>query len=210
MKNRITIVLVFVVCFVVQSFAQEEIKLGLNVGGQYTDLRGFEYLVKSDFEVGLMYGISFEYMFNDILSIVVGFNSEKWTKKKELTYFDNQANESGKETFKESHYFFHMPLLFRYKFGGKKQFFIDGGGFVNYFNKAKPNGYSPLFINFEDYNYGLTFGLGTIFYFKNNTDITLQFRNDIGLTDVNKNKDTREGNIKTNTVRLIATYNFWF
>ncbi|WP_430468094.1 outer membrane beta-barrel protein [Winogradskyella ouciana] len=209
MKAKVTLVLIFSILFLSPALAQKKLKLGLNVGGQYTDLRGFERQVKSDFEIGLMYGINIEYLYSDKISIVTGFNSERWTKKKEIIYFDSQANEDGKDTFKESHDFFNIPLLFRYKFGKKMQFFVDGGGFLNYFNKAKANEFEPLFINFEDFNYGLAFGIGTTFRFKNNTDITLQFRNDIGLADVNKNKDIKGGNIKTNTFRLIATYNFW-
>ena len=171
MRKSVIITLLFCLYFSTQSFAQKKLKLGLNVGGQYTNLRGFNYPVKGDFELGIMFGANIEYIINDELSIVAAFNSEQLVKKKEITYFDNNANQSGAETFKEKHNFFNIPLLFRYKFGGKKQFFIDGGGFVNYFNKAESNEFNPLFINFEDYNYGLAFGVGTIFYFKNNTDI---------------------------------------
>lgn len=98
----------------------------------------------------------------------------------------------------------------RYKFGNKKQFFIDAGGFLEYFNKAEPTEFTSLFINFEDYNYGLAFGAGVLFPITENTDITLQLRNDLGLTDINKFPNQTPGEIKTNTLRLVATYNFGF
>ena len=79
---------------------------------------------------------------------------------------------------------------------------------MNYFNSAKPNDFLPLFIDFEDYNFGLAFGIGTLIAITETMVVTLELRNDLGLSDINKFPNQTSGEIKTNTVRLIATYNF--
>jgi hypothetical protein len=189
-------------------FAQINLKVGANIGGQTSSLRGLEYETDNKFELVPTVGLNLEVSVSPSISIVTGFNFERWKKKREVFYYDNFGNPRGLNYAKEGYDFYNMPLLIRYKFGGKKKFFIDGGGFVNYFNKGQPNGFMPLFINLEGYNFGLALGGGTVFYLNDYLDITLQLRDDFGLSDVNKFKNQTSGNVKTNTIRFIASLNF--
>lgn len=190
------------------NFAQVNLKIGANIGGQISSLRGLEFETENNFEIVPTLGLNIEVAFNQSISLITAINFERWKKKRETYYFEPLNNSGRYSTVKEGYSFFNIPLLVRYKLGDKKKYFIDGGGFVNYFNTAKPNGFIPLFISFEDYNFGLSLGFGTIFYLNDRTDITLQLRNELGLTDVNKYKTMLNGNVKTNTIRLIATFNF--
>lgn len=190
--------------------SQDNVKLGINLGGQITNLRGFEFEVEDDFEIAPFFGVNIEAKLVKNLSLVTAFNFETLTKKTELTFFDSSIDGVRRKEVKEKYQFFNIPVLLRYKFGPKKMFFIDGGGFVNYFNKGKPNNFIPLFINFEDYNFGVAFGAGAIFPITKNTDLSLQMRNDLGLSRVNKYQNQIPGEIKTNNLRLFATYSFVF
>lgn len=190
------------------TFAQVNLKIGANIGGQVSSLRGLEYETDNKFELVPMVGLNLEVSVNPSLSVVTGFNFERWKKKREVYNYDYYGNPRGINYAKEAYDFYNIPLLIRYKFGGKKKIFVDGGGFVNYFNKGQPNGFMPLFINLEGYNFGLSLGGGTIFYLNDFLDITLQLRDDFGLSDVNKYKNQTSGNVKTNTLRLFASLNF--
>ena len=111
MKNYSALLLVLCTLFTSISFSQDNFKIGLNLGGQYTNLRGFDFPTDGDFQVAPMYGINLEYALTEKVSIFTGLNFERLTKKTELTFFDNQANQSGAETFKENYNFFNVPLL---------------------------------------------------------------------------------------------------
>lgn len=189
------------------AFAQVNLKIGANFGGQVSSLRGLEHESENKFDLVPTTGVNFELGISQSLSVVTAFNFERWKKSREV-YSHNGYYQMGPNVVKEGYDFYNIPLLVRYKFGAKKKFFIDGGGFVNYFNKGQPNGFMPLFINFEDYNFGVAMGAGTIFYLNDFLDITLQVRNDFGLSQMNKYENQIAGNVKTNTLRMIATLNF--
>ncbi|MBD0834055.1 porin family protein [Aestuariibaculum suncheonense] len=187
-------------------FSQSNFKIGANIGGQISSLRGFDYdQPDNKFELVPVLGVNFEVCVTSSLSVITAFNYERWKKERGVYYYGGYSSYEG--TVKESYDFFNIPLLMRYKFGNKKLYFLEGGGFLNYFNKGNPSGYMPLFIDFEDYNFGLALGLGRTFYLNDNFDITLQLRNELGLSDVNKYETMVSGNVKTNTFKLIATFN---
>mgnify|MGYP001027405682 CR=1 FL=1 len=200
-------------CFLLISssvYTQDKLKLGLNIGGQLTSLRGFEFEVEDDFEIAPFFGVNIEVKLFENLYVVTAFNFETITKKTELAFYDSSSTGVRNQEVKEKYEFFNIPLQLRWKFGSNKMFFIDTGGFMNYFNKGKPNGFTPLFINFENYNYGISFGAGAVFPITRKTDLSFQIRNDLGLSRVNKFQNQIPGEIKTNTLRISATYSFGF
>ncbi len=190
-------------------YAQSGLKVGLNIGGQISSLRGFEHEESENkFDVTQTTGVHLEMDIGKSVAVVTAFNFERWKMSRKMPYYDNYGHAMRENVFKEGYDFYNIPLLIRYIFGTNKNFFFDGGGFMNYFNKGQPNGFMPLFINFKNYNFGVALGAGTTFYLNDLLDITLYLRNDLGLSDVNKYKEQTSGNIKTNTIRLGTTLNF--
>jgi hypothetical protein len=206
MKKRVYIIILVTLVGLSNVFSQINLKPGFNIGGQVSSLRGLEYETENNFDLVPFVGLNLEVSVSSSISVITGINFERWKKKVEIYNFGPYGNTMGKYTVKEGYDFYNIPLLIRYKFGNKKQLFIDSGAFVNYFNKAKPNGFMPLFISFEDYNFGAALGVGIKFYLSDLLDLNIQLRNDLGFTDVNKYKTMLSGNVKTNTIRLIATF----
>ncbi|MFD0989408.1 outer membrane beta-barrel protein [Mariniflexile jejuense] len=202
MKKEFYIVFLITIFNLSSTIAQINLKIGVNIGGQVSSLRGIEYETDNKFDIVQSVGVNLELGLSQSVSIVTSVNFERWKKSIDI-YYNHYSNES-----KEGYDFFNVPLFVRYKFGGQKKYFLDTGGFMNYYNKGQPNGIMPLFIEFEDYNFGLAFGTGIVFHLNESWDITIQVRDDIGLSNINKYENQISGNIKTNTIRLIGTLNF--
>ncbi len=201
---------VFVLAFFAYTAAisQVDFKVGLNLGGQISSLRGFDFVPNANFKLVPMVGLNVELSVSQRLSIVTGINFERWKLKRDFSYFDEFGRNLGGENT-DAYDFFNVPFLIRYRFGNNKNFFIEGGAFMNYFNKGRPNGLLPLFIVFEEYNFGPTFGVGKIFRLNERLDIALQLRNEFGISNVNKFENWVSGsNVRSNTTRLIATLSY--
>lgn len=191
------------------AFSQVKLKPGVNIGGQISSLRGSEFEIDNNFRLVPMIGFNLEVSISPSVSIITGINFERWKKKREFPSFDQFQFPNGSFSFIESYDFYNMPLLVRYKFGGNKGFFIDGGAFVNYFNKGRPNRrFGSLFVQFEDYNFGAVLGIGKVFNLTEKIDIALQLRDELGLSDISKYEWNVTGDLMTNTIRLIATVSY--
>lgn len=209
MKTKFYVTLLIGIFWVTNSFSQVKFKVGANLGGQISNLRGVESREGNNFSLVPMFGFNLEVEVSPSLSIVTGINFERWKKKRELTSFDEFAFPNGTINYKDGYDFYNIPLLIRYKFGNKKDFFIDGGAFVNYFNKGRPDRrFNSLLVQFEDYNFGATLGVGKVFEILDKLDIALQLRNELGLTDINKYEWNISGDAMTNTIRLIVTLSY--
>jgi hypothetical protein len=205
-KYIIGLVLSIATLSVLQS--QIKFKAGVNVGGQFSSLRGFDFEPNENFQLGPTVGVYLELGLNSKISIVTGINFERWKLKRDIAYYDGYGRNIGIENT-EGYDFYNIPLLFRYKFGKNNDFFVEGGAFMNYFNKGRPNGVMSLFIVFEDYNFGPALGVGKIFTLNDKFDVALQLRNEFGLTNVNKYETWVSGNnILSNTIRLTASFSY--
>ncbi|UKM65864.1 PorT family protein [Flavobacteriaceae bacterium GSB9] len=190
-------------------FAQTNFKIGANIGGQISSLRGSDNEIDNNFQPVPMIGLNVEVAFGPSISIITGINFERWKKEREFLNYGSFAEPLEKVNYSEGYDFYNIPFLFRYKFGNKKDFFVDAGGFVNYFNKGRPNRrYFSLFMQFEDYNFGVLFGVGKVFRITEKIDIALQLRDELGLTDVNKYEWDVRGEVMTNTIRMLATISY--
>ncbi|TBN03313.1 hypothetical protein EYD45_09905 [Hyunsoonleella flava] len=189
-------------------FSQVKFNVGANFGGQISSLKGVENETETDFSLVPMFGVNLELCISPSVSIITGINFERWKKKREIN-LDPSVLPEPIFSFTEGYDFYNVPFLIRYKFGGNKDFFIDGGAFMNYFNKGRPNDrFGSLFIQFEDYNLGAVLGVGKNFDLTERIDLAIQLRNELGFTDVNKYEWEVTGDVKTNTTRLIATVSY--
>lgn len=193
------------------STAQNDFKIGLNAGINYPHVRGHDYAKYNNFKVGYLFGVTLDYYLKENLSVKTNINYERKILKIQLTYFNNQAQETGKENFNEIYEYINIPILLKYEFGGSK-FFVNGGPFFNYlFNtKIKPeypyddsNGVAEQ----KDFDFGLSVGIGTNISLNEKNDLTIEIRNDLGLIDTGRVPKHLEGTLKTNAIKLILGWN---
>lgn len=204
-KNILFVILSIATLSLLQG--QVKLKAGVNIGGQLSSLRGFDFESNQNFQIGPTVGINLELSLNPKLSIITGINFERWKLKRDLSYYNGFNNIAIENT--EGYDFYNVPLLFRYKFGKNNNFFFEGGAFMNYFNKGRPNGVLSLFMVFEDYNFGPTLGVGKVFTLNDKLAVALQLRNEFGLTNVNKYETWVSGsNVRSNTIRLTASFSY--
>jgi hypothetical protein len=62
--------------------------------------------------------------------------------------------------------------------------------------------------NFKSLDFGLTFGFGKTFKLKNNNEISVEIRENLGLSDISAVPVVANGSIKTNSLNLICNYSF--
>ncbi|TQI71217.1 outer membrane protein with beta-barrel domain [Gramella sp. Hel_I_59] len=191
---------------------QYDFKIGVNAGLNYPDIRGNEYAKYNNFKVGYLVGVSLEYYLNQNLSLKSNLNYERKIKKLQLTYYDYNAEETGKENFREITQFINFPVLLKYEFMNSK-FFLNGGGFLNIF---LDNAYKPDFPidNINEYteknniDAGFSAGAGINIPLNEKNWLILEIRDDFGIIDIGGVPQSIDGKVQTNSIKLILSWNF--
>ncbi|MEH6536633.1 MAG: porin family protein [Psychroserpens sp.] len=191
--------------------SQNDFKIGINVGLNYPDIRGNEFAEFNNFKVGYLFGVSLDYYLKENLSIKANVNYERKIKKLELTFFNNQAQETGTENYNETFEYINIPILLKYEFGNSK-FFVNGGPFFNYLlnnkiNDDYPNDDSELVTEQKKIDFGLSAGIGANISLNEKNDLTIEIRNDFGIIDIGGVPNQVDGTVKTNTIKLILGWN---
>ena len=191
--------------------AQNDFKIGINAGINYPDLRGHEYAKYNNFKVGYLFGFTFDYYLKENLSLKANINYERKIKKLQLTYFNYEAKEIGKENFSEIYEYINIPILLKYEFGNSK-FFANGGPFINYLlnNKIEPdypNDDSDVLTEQKKIEFGLSLGIGTNISLNEKNDLTIEIRDDFGIIDTGGVPKHVGGTVKTNAIKLILGWN---
>lgn len=197
--------------FSIKLSAQNNFKFGINGGINYPDIRGNQYAKYNNFKVGFLFGVSLDYYLKENLSLRANINYERKIKKLQLTYFSNEAEESGTENFREIFDYINVPLLIKYEFGNSK-FFVNGGPFINYLlnNEIEPNypnNDSDLVTEKKKIDLGLSAGIGTKISLNEKNDLSIEIRNDFGIIDTGGVPRQVQGTVKTNTIKLILGWN---
>ena len=197
--------------FSVNLSAQNDFKIGINAGINYPDIRGHEYAKYNNFKAGYLFGVTFDYYLKENLSLKANINYERKIKKLQLTYFNYEAEEIGKENFNEIYEYINIPILLKYEFGNSK-FFANGGPFFNYVlnNKIEPNypnDDSDVVTEQKKIDFGLSIGIGTNISLNENNDLTIEIRDDFGIIDTGGVPKHVGGTVKTNTIKLILGWN---
>ncbi|MBA6153120.1 porin family protein [Gelidibacter maritimus] len=208
-KTNILLITIGFMCSMALT-AQNDFKIGLNAGINYPHVRGSEYAY-NNFKVGYLLGATLDYYLTENLSLKTNINYERKVKKIQLIYFDNQAQQTGKENFNQIHEYINIPVLLKYEFGSSK-FFVNGGPFFNYlFNTKISSGYayddSDSVSEQKDFDFGLSLGIGTNISLNENNDLTIEVRNDLGLIDTGNVPKHLDGTLKTNAIKLILGWN---
>ena len=211
MKKGELLLIAIGLIFSINLSAQNDFKIGINTGINYPDIRGHEYAKYNNFKVGYLFGVTFDYYLKENLSLKANINYERKIKKLQLTYFDYDAEESGKENFREIYEYINIPILLKYEFGNSK-FFANAGPFFNYLlnNKIEPdypNDDSDVVTELKKIDFGLSLGIGTNISLNEKNDITIEIRDDFGIVDTGGVPKHVGGKVKTNTIKLILAWN---
>jgi hypothetical protein len=193
------------------STAQNNFKLGVNAGLNYPDVRGNELARYNNFKVGYLVGVSFDYYLKEHLSIKTNINYEQKIKSLEITYYNSQIEEIGREEYEEVYKYINVPILLKLEFWDAK-FYVNGGPFLNYLLSSKldeeyPNDNSDFVSEKKKIDFGVSLGVGTIFSINEKNDIAIEVRDDFGLVDTGGAPTYVNGTVKTNTIKLILSWN---
>ncbi|MBJ6367171.1 porin family protein [Snuella sedimenti] len=208
-KELLLIVIGFI--FSINLNAQNKLEIGINAGLNYPDIRGNEYAKYNNFKVGYLVGVSLDYYLKENLSIRANLNYERKIKKLELTFYDNQAQETGTENYNENFDHLNIPILLKHEFKNSK-FFVNGGPFFNYLidnkiDKKYPNDDSNLVTKQKKIDFGLSAGVGANISIDKKNELVVELRNDLGLIDTGGVPNQVNGTVKTNTLKLILSWN---
>ncbi len=210
-NNKFLLIALGLFCSIKLS-AQNDLKIGINAGINYPDIRGHEYAKYNNFKVGYLIGVSFDYFLRENFSLKANINYDKKIKKIQLTYFNYEAEETGKENFSEIYEYINLPILLKYEFGNSK-FFTNGGPFFNYLVNKKidpnyPNDDSDVLTEQKKIDFGLSLGIGSNISINKKNDLTIEIRDDFGLIDTGGVPKHVGGTVKTNVIKLIVGWNF--
>ncbi|MFP5437397.1 MAG: porin family protein [Bacteroidia bacterium] len=197
-------------------FAQKEIKAGIIAGATYSKLN---VIIPLDYKYApnFMVGITAEKPVANNLSIFANLNYERRTStvKAPFAVYDEfglvAVYPDNKITQTIS--YLSIPVSARYYFGTQKRFCANLGLYADVYlsDKAKSDHsvnhgggtISTSHGNFTTVTVGINPGVGYSIPLKNNTDILIDLRYNIGLTDAVKNSDTT-----VNSFILAANYRF--
>jgi hypothetical protein len=214
--KKIVVLVIFV--FIGQnSLAQDKISLGVNGGATYSSFRGNPSAEDFNAGVDFLAGFSFEYKLKERLSLVVNLNYDRKSASKnfldEFILGPDDPNLISDVKVKLKMQFISLPILVRYKFGNKNDFYINGGPFISYLLKSElSNDYDNTSLDmtksFKKIDYGLVLGFGKTFKLKNNTELSVEIRENLGLNNISSKPVVDDGSIKTNSLNLICNYSF--
>ena len=131
MKKCNLLILVFGLLLSGNLSAQNELRIGVNAGMNYPDIRGHELARYNNFNVGYLVGVSFDYFLKDNLSLKSNINYERKIKEIKLTHYNYDAEKIGSSRYREIFNYINLPVLLKYEFSNSK-FFANGGPFLNY------------------------------------------------------------------------------
>ncbi|NNT72892.1 PorT family protein [Flavobacterium sp. IMCC34852] len=198
-------------------FAQSKLKVGFNGGLTYSSFRGNPQIETLDAGVDFLVGVSFEYQLKDRLSLVANINYDRKTATDNpyLEIIENPDDPGfyGRVKIKFQNQFISLPILVKYKFGTNDSFYVNGGPFLSYMFKSElSNDYDNVTSdetdNYKTLDFGLTIGLGKTFKLKNGNGISVEIRENLGLSDISDVPIVGDGSIKTNSLNLICNYSF--
>ena len=118
----------------------------------------------------------------------------------------NDQNEKDRESFN----YLTVPVLLRAAVGNKIRYFVNAGPYVAFLLSEKdretpPNEATLVYTSTSYYqttDWGVTTGLGLSIPVHEKVSISVEVRNNLGLTNINKNSG-EYGTIKTNTTNVL-------
>lgn len=198
-------------------FAQKEIKAGIIAGGTLSklkvDLPGLEWKYAPNF----MVGVTAEKPVTDNLSVFANLNYERRTSTVKAPFSVYDSNTGAVSIYPDNKItatisYLSVPVAARYYVGTQKRFCINMGLYADIYltDKAKSKhsltsagSSSTSLNNYKTVTIGVNPGLGYSIPVKGNSDLLIDLRYNIGLTEAVKDSET-----KINSLILAANYRF--
>lgn len=190
-----------IILFLATTTAQAQkskIELGIEGGPNLTNLRGrsFHYDYKP-----MIYGsagLSFQYHFSELISFRTGFGYEAKGFKSPVQ--ENAWPEDIHSTYYTTYDYLNIPLMARFTFGEKIQFFVNAGGYFgilvnkrNHIDADPANEYhfhtilkNDKLDKYDQVDYGVSAGLGIRIPLNEYWNLSLEARANIGLNDIRR------------------------
>ncbi|WP_298224929.1 porin family protein [Flavobacterium sp.] len=206
------------------SFAQHRQKFGINTGVTYSAFRNMDVPnVDYGYETGILVGLSYEYYLSENLSIKTNLSYDKKSSKGSthtvVQEFPDPAFTEADINFKFHYNYLTLPVLLKYEFKNTHGFFINGGPFFGYLLDSEFEGSASDGITSQNYtesttdynnkfDFGITSGIGKVFQLKNKSSIVVEFRNNLGLFQTNKNNTFNNNTVRSNSYNLLVGWSY--
>lgn len=214
MLRTISIYAFIVLTFFQFSAAQEKFKVGLNLGGTYSSLRGNPAAEDNKAAIDLLFGASFEYILKERLSLKLDVNLESKRVTNDILIVDGFDSFGATNTLSLTLNYVAIPVMLKYRFGKDQRFFVNGGPYYAAFRNVKTKidgetaddeGADALF---QKSDFGISAGLGMTFPVSAKSSLNIELRNNLGLNNISRVEVQDNGTLKTNSVNLILNWDF--
>jgi len=169
--------------------------------------------------MGFSGGMFFQFNCKKLWSVRTGVFVDRKGSAFKILATDNVGNDIGEIDGKENFDYLSVPVLFRLSGGKKLKHFINAGPYIGFLLKQslqydKFLNY-PKFVDDNTDSYkktevGISFGGGIAYKCTQQFSITLEVRNNLGLTNTSKETIYNDATIKTEALNFLVGLNFHF
>ena len=197
------------------AFSQDyKFEIGAQGGPNVTAMRFENAFAQNNTQskIAALGGLFFQYNLNTVFSLRIDPTFERLEYKyKDRTYTDQNGNINGPIKSKMSFDYVSIPVLFKASVGNKIQGFLNAGPSFNFLLQSKftydmPDRDVSKYIRTDDnkmFNFGITTGLGVAIPLKETIALSFEIRNNLGLTNIDKNGGSNNA-AKTNSTSLLV------
>ena len=188
--------------------------IGIEGGPSLISLHGNDVVESyNDLSLGFSGGLSFQYNFSKLVALRTNISFERKGLTTKIQATDEYGNPIGELTFHSNFNYLTLPLLGRLTFGKKINFYVNAGPYLGYLLKQKditeafgeyPKTEMDNTDNFKRLDFGITSGLGMNFPIQEKLLLSVEIRNNFGLTNISSLPVANDGSIKTNSTNLLV------
>jgi hypothetical protein len=198
--------------------AQNELKYGINAGLTLSDIRGNEYADEAKYCFNYLAGVSVEIPISEKLSFLTSLNFEKksYTRKRNIVPqapIPNPDIKTGIVRYTSTLNYISLPVNLKVYLGSKKNFYLTGGVFVAYMVDAKlkiggEKSDVDIYESYKTLDRGINLGLGTRIKLTERQNLNIEIRDNLGIENLKIDNYPDAFDMKTNSINLIANWQF--
>jgi hypothetical protein len=187
--------------------------IGIEGGPSLISLYGND-MVKSynELSLGFSGGLSFQYNFSKLVALRTNLSFERKGLTSKIQETDEYGNPIEELTFHSNFNYLTLPLLGRLDFGKRINFYVNVGPYLGYLLSSReiteasgdfPKSEIDDTDDYKKLDFGITSGLGIIFPIQEKLLLSVEIRNNLGLTNISLLPVFNDGSIKTNSTNLL-------